>query len=125
MRTSVIAVLTAASLAATSASCGGASSTPMAPTTLPTPEETVGDVSGLVEISGRKLHLECPGTGSPSVILQSGFGNAGDIWSFAEADPPAVQPGLAASNRVCSYDRPGSLITTTTAANRTVPWPTR
>ena len=88
--------------------------------TPPAPEETGGDVAGLVEVSGRNLHLECIGTGSPTVILQSGFGNAGDIWSFAEADPPAVQPGLAASNRVCSYDRPGSMITTTTAANGTV-----
>ncbi|MGI9031552.1 MAG: alpha/beta fold hydrolase [Ilumatobacteraceae bacterium] len=92
----------------------------MAPTTLPAPDAMAGDVAGLLEVSGRSLHLDCNGTGSPTVILQSGFGNAGDIWSFAEADPPAVQPGLASSNRVCSYDRPGSLITTTTAANGTV-----
>ena len=110
----------AASLASASVSCGGESSTPVAPTTLPAPDETVGDVAGLVEVSGRNLHLECTGTGSPTVILQSGFGNAGDIWSFAAADPPAVQPGLAASNRVCSYDRPGSMITTTTAPDGTV-----
>ena len=113
-------VLMAAALAATAVSCGDESSTPVAPTTLPAPEETVSDVSGLVEVSGRELHLECIGTGSPTVVLQSGFGNAGDIWSFAEADPPAVQPGLATSNRVCSYDRPGSMITTTTGANGTV-----
>ncbi len=120
VRRSTMAVLMAASLAATSVSCGGERSTPVAPTTLPAPDETGGDVGGLVEVSGRNLYLECIGTGSPTVILQSGFGNAGDIWSFAEADPPAVQPGLAASNRVCSYDRPGSMITTTTAANGTV-----
>lgn len=120
VRASTMAVLMAASLAATSLSCGGEGSTPMASTTLPAPDETGGDVAGLVEVNGRTLHLECIGTGSPTVILQSGFGNAGDIWSLAEADRPAVQPGLAASNRVCSYDRPGSMITTTTAANGTV-----
>ena len=36
------------------------------------------------------------------MVLQSGFGNAGDVWSVAEAHAPAVQPGLAATNRVCS-----------------------
>ena len=63
-------------------------------------------MSRAVEVNGRDLHLECIGTGSPTVVLQSGFGNGGDIWSLTEADPPAVQPGLASSNRVCSYDRP-------------------
>jgi pimeloyl-ACP methyl ester carboxylesterase len=115
-----MAVVMAAWLAATSVSCGGEGSTRVAPTTLPAPEDTGADVTGLVEVSDRNLHLECTGTGSPTVILQSGFGNAGDIWSFAEAEPPAVQPGLAASSRVCSYDRPGSMITTTTAANGAV-----
>jgi len=49
---------------------------------------------------GRSIHLECTGAGSPTVVLQSGFGNAGDVWSVAEAHAPAVQPGLAATNRV-------------------------
>lgn len=68
--------------------------------------------SGLVDVGGgHRVYLECRGSGSPTVILQSGFGNAGDVWSLAEADVPAVQPSLAAGNRVCSYDRPGSLRT--------------
>ena len=72
-----------------------------------------GDFCGLVGVAGwHWLYLECRGNGSPTVGLQSGFGNAAGIWSLAEADPPAVQPGVATFTRVCSYDRPGSLITT-------------
>ena len=50
------------------------------------------------------------------MILQSGFGNAGDIWSLTDTSAPAVFPALAESNRVCVYDRPGSMITTTDAS---------
>ena len=46
------------------------------------------------------------------MILQSGFPNAGDIWSVAESHPPPVAKGLSTSVRVCSYDRPGSLRST-------------
>ena len=40
--------------------------------------------------------------------MQTGYGNAGDIWSTATTHPPAVAPGLATTNRVCVYDRPGT-----------------
>lgn len=54
----------------------------------------------LINISGRKLHLNCAGKGSPTVILIAG-GNAFSIdWAL-------VQPKLAGSTRVCSYDRAG------------------
>ena len=66
-----------------------------------------------IEVDGRTLFLECRGTGSPTVVLQSGFGNAGDIWSLTDTTAPAVFPALAETNRVCTYDRPGSMITTT------------
>lgn len=66
------------------------------------------EFAGLIEVGGRKLYLECRGSGSPTVILQSGFGNAADIWSYAEAHPPPVFPGTASFTRVCAYDRPGS-----------------
>ena len=73
------------------------------------------DLAPVQEVNGRKLFLECRGSGSPTVILQSGFGNAGDIWSLTDTSAPAVFPALAESNRVCIYDRPGSMITTTDA----------
>ncbi len=121
--TSKVAVLFGL-LAVSLASCAGDSATP-APSTTPAatstaPVATEGDFSGLVDVGGRNLYLDCRGTGTPTVILLSGFGNAGDVWSFAETHPPAVQPGIAETNRVCSYDRPGSPIVTTTAADGTV-----
>ena len=74
-----------------------------------------GDLGLVQEVDGRSLFLECQGSGSPTVVLQSGFGNAGDIWSLTDTSAPAVFPALAESNRVCVYDRPGSMITTTDA----------
>ena len=73
------------------------------------------DLAMVQEVDGRNLFLECRGTGSPTVVLQSGFGNAGDIWSLTDTSAPAVFPALAETNRVCIYDRPGSMITTTDA----------
>ena len=37
------------------------------------------DIGGgrTISVDGRELFLECRGTGSPTMILQSGFGNAG------------------------------------------------
>lgn len=70
-----------------------------------------GQFAGLIDVGGRKLYLECRGSGSPTVILQSGFGNAADIWSYTEARPPPVLPGTATFARVCAYDRPGSIRT--------------
>ncbi len=49
---------------------------------------------------GRRLNLYCTGTGKPTVILESGFGAT--LWSWAR-----VQPLIAATHRVCSYDRAG------------------
>src|ERR1700694_5594495 len=68
-----------------------------APTPHPPPPVSAsaaqGDFAGLVDIGGgRKLFLECHGSGSPTVIFQSGYGNAADIWNEADADPPAGGP---------------------------------
>ncbi len=71
-----------------------------------------GDFSGLVDIGdGRKMYLECLGTGSPTVILESGYRNDADIWT-AEAEPGAttVFPNVAKFTRVCAYDRPGTVL---------------
>src|SRR5216684_8347678 len=54
----------------------------------------------LVDIGGRKLHLYCTGTGSPTVILMAGGGAFSIDWAL-------VQPKVAQSIRVCSYDRAG------------------
>ena len=36
------------------------------------PVAAAGDFSGLINIGGRKLYLECRGHGSPTVILEAG-----------------------------------------------------
>ena len=54
----------------------------------------------LVDIGGRKLHLLCSGQGTPTVILVAG----GDAFAI---DWALVQPKVAGSTRVCSYDRAG------------------
>ena len=78
-----------------------------------------GDFARRVEIpGGRKLYLECRGRGGPTVILISGWGNAGNILSLLKypgvisfnpgVKGPAVFPGVARLTRVCTYDRPNT-----------------
>jgi len=75
------------------------------------------DRAGPVEIGGgRSIYLECSGTGSPTVVLISGIGNAGDIWSYSRPAGAATPTRNDASvysrtstfARVCAYDRPGT-----------------
>ena len=54
----------------------------------------------LVDIGGYQLHINCTGTGSPTVILDAGLGGSSLDWS-------KVQPDVARFTRVCSYDRAG------------------
>ncbi len=54
----------------------------------------------LVDVGGYRLHIQCLGEGSPTVILESGAGEASPMWGW-------IQPQLAASTRVCAYDRAG------------------
>ena len=55
----------------------------------------------LVDIGGRKMHLDCRGEGSPTVVLESGLDTNGSL-SWAK-----VQDDLAQLTRTCSYDRAG------------------
>jgi pimeloyl-ACP methyl ester carboxylesterase len=67
--------------------------------------------AGLVTLpDGRRIYMECRGSGSPTVILESGAGNGGDIWSFRHpgSHKPEVLPAVACFTRVCTYDRPGT-----------------
>jgi pimeloyl-ACP methyl ester carboxylesterase len=54
----------------------------------------------LVDVGGHKLHVNCTGSGSPTIILESGASSFAIDWAL-------VQPTVAKSNRVCSYDRAG------------------
>jgi pimeloyl-ACP methyl ester carboxylesterase len=56
----------------------------------------------LVEIGGgRSLYPSCVGSGSPTVVLEAGFGTD----TFAWRD---VQPEIGRSTRTCAYDRAGA-----------------
>jgi pimeloyl-ACP methyl ester carboxylesterase len=49
---------------------------------------------------GRHLYLNCTGKGAPTVLLEGGYGADSGAWY-------QVQPVLARTARVCSYDRAG------------------
>jgi pimeloyl-ACP methyl ester carboxylesterase len=54
----------------------------------------------LVDVGGYKMHIDCIGQGSPTVILDAGLGDSFVSWS-------KVQPRIAKFARACSYDRAG------------------
>lgn len=54
----------------------------------------------LVDVGGYRLLLNCTGVGSPTVVLEAGFGDVSVEWR-------AVQPQVEKFSRVCSYDRAG------------------
>ena len=54
----------------------------------------------LVDVGGRKMHINCVGQGSPTVLLEAGLGHYSLFWAY-------VQPEVAKYTRVCSYDRAG------------------
>lgn len=55
----------------------------------------------LVDIGGRKMHLDCRGQGWPTIVLEAGFSSNGSV------DWLPVQDALANITRTCSYDRAG------------------
>jgi len=64
---------------------------------------TRGNAAGpgqLVDIGGRRLHLECTGSGAPTVVLQAGLGDTAAAWA-------RIAPVVAATTTVCAYDRAG------------------
>ena len=55
---------------------------------------------GFYKVNGYQMHLYCSGKGSPTVVFESGGGNDWLYWQ-------KVQPEVAKTTRVCSYDRAG------------------
>jgi formylglycine-generating enzyme required for sulfatase activity len=55
----------------------------------------------LVDVGGFRLNLYCMGSGSPTVVFDSGWGDWAPAWSKA-------QPEIAKFTRACSYDRAGT-----------------
>jgi pimeloyl-ACP methyl ester carboxylesterase len=79
----------------------------------PAPPAAQRDFASLVDIGGRQIYLECQGTGSPTVVLEAGYGNRADSWSVDLLHPEGsrwmVIPAVARFTRVCAYDRPGTV----------------
>jgi pimeloyl-ACP methyl ester carboxylesterase len=55
----------------------------------------------MVDVGGHRLHINCTGTGSPTVVIEAGWGDSSVAWSSW------VQPAAAQTTRVCTYDRAG------------------
>jgi pimeloyl-ACP methyl ester carboxylesterase len=55
----------------------------------------------MVDVGGYRLHINCTGAGSPTVVIEAGWGDWSLGWS-------RVQPEVARTTRVCSYDRAGT-----------------
>jgi pimeloyl-ACP methyl ester carboxylesterase len=62
---------------------------------------------------GREIWLESSGSGGPVVVLESGYHDGASVWFLEDllspAAGPPVFPGLAATNQVIAYYRPGTL----------------
>jgi pimeloyl-ACP methyl ester carboxylesterase len=54
----------------------------------------------LIDVGGFKMHIDCMGSGSPTVILEALSGGFSSYWAW-------VQPEVAKQVRVCAYDRAG------------------
>jgi pimeloyl-ACP methyl ester carboxylesterase len=54
----------------------------------------------MIDVGGRRLYIECTGSGSPTVVLQAGLGASSSSWA-------GIAPRVAASTTVCAYDRAG------------------
>src|SRR5262245_49846569 len=55
----------------------------------------------LVDIGGRRIQLDCRGSGSPTVVLESGLDTYGSLsWAL-------VHDSIATTSRTCAYSRAG------------------
>ena len=54
----------------------------------------------LIDVGGHRLHLNCTGSGSPTVVLEPGAGEMSSNLGW-------IAPAVARDTRVCVYDRAG------------------
>ena len=54
----------------------------------------------LYDVGGRRLHLDCHGEGSPTVVLANGLGGVSAGWA-------RITGSVETTTRVCAYDRAG------------------
>ena len=54
----------------------------------------------LIDVGGHRLHLSCTGSGSPTVVLETGGGEMSSTYGW-------IAPAVARDARVCVYDHAG------------------
>jgi pimeloyl-ACP methyl ester carboxylesterase len=54
----------------------------------------------LIDVGGHRLHINCTGRGSPTVVLEPGLGEPSTAMAW-------IAPSVARTTRVCVYDRAG------------------
>lgn len=73
------------------------------------------------------MYLECSGSGAPTVVLVSGQRSSALDWhtttTGAEGSAPVFE-GIAQTNRVCAYDRPGTVVGDQFSRSDPAPQPT-
>jgi pimeloyl-ACP methyl ester carboxylesterase len=65
------------------------------------PDVAAGPMPGrLVDVGGYRLHLNCTGSGTVTVVLLNGLGETSPQWA-------RIIPSIAQDTRICAYDRAG------------------
>ena len=54
----------------------------------------------LYDVGGHRLHMNCSGSGSPTVVLENGLGATSLTWT-------RITAAVSRTTRVCAYDRAG------------------
>jgi pimeloyl-ACP methyl ester carboxylesterase len=54
----------------------------------------------MIDVGGYRLHINCVGTGSPTVVIEAGWGDWSGGWSRVQAEAAKI-------TRICTYDRAG------------------
>lgn len=67
---------------------------------LPAPIAASAGDGRRVDVGGHSLYLDCRGSGTPTIVLESGMGDGVAGWA-------PVHDELAATTRTCAYDRSG------------------
>jgi pimeloyl-ACP methyl ester carboxylesterase len=86
------------------AACGGAHAAK--------PQKVAGEPGFLVNVHGHRMHYECAGRGTPTVVLEAGLGSDHGAWL-------ALAGELARTTRTCSYDRAGLGLSAPAGLHRT------
>src|SRR4051812_34641814 len=61
---------------------------------------SIASAQTIVDVDGRKVRVRIEGSGSPTVVFESGFGDSMNPWA-------AVFPEVAKMTRAFAYDRAG------------------